>query len=386
MGISFLEDAITTGAKVQGVIKQAIHASSDWTHVPVAASTSVATAPVAAGAQSCTVASATGIVVGGCLTFWRAAAINGAATPECRIVTAVNGTTISWADPLTCPQGTYQVGDAIGVGMTVTATTTRGAVMVVDLADAAITAGRMQVGVYNGLSGSTPQNKYTGGGPHVTWKQVLGAATDVVRATVSAGKEHLFVAIEGPRASETNADSTSLGSTKQCFVLCDVNPYYPGQDLAPAFCLIRNSGTSYACNNQNIVVSKDYTGQANWPTGWLESVDRISDNAGSATTFNARGLDGSLVLKPWVVMEDAAGWRGTLTRFFWGGRASVLAAADPIPTVAVGMTETYGGVNYKCIAPQRGVGTQVNRTSIIGDFNNYSATPFAGPLLFVPVP
>src|SRR6185295_18305076 len=106
-----------------------ILACADWQHLAVATGSTIATSTVAAGATTCTVASGAPFAIGRTITFWRNGSVNGATAPECRVLSNVSGTTLTWVDPLVAPNGTYQVSDAVGVGTYVKCTTTRGAQM-----------------------------------------------------------------------------------------------------------------------------------------------------------------------------------------------------------------------------------------------------------------
>jgi hypothetical protein len=79
-------------------------------------------------------------------------------------------------------------------GDRVICTTTRGAAMVVDLADAAASVATLQFGVYRTTGLADKIIRY------LRWRVSGGATSDPLHCAVSAGKDHLFITVEGPRA------------------------------------------------------------------------------------------------------------------------------------------------------------------------------------------
>jgi len=395
MSISYWEEVTTTVAKVNGVLKQYILACSDWAHLAVTASTTLS-ATAAAGATSISVTSASNISVGKTITLWRNGSINGASAPESRVVTVVAGTTISFTDALVAPNGTYQSSDALGIGTFVKATTTRGAQMVLDLEDATITAQRMQIGIYRTHDGTTGVDKVT---RNLYWKTATGATSDILHARGTAGKEHIYLEVEGPRLTETNAESTIYGSYRQYLALNDISPYYSTTyDNTPAVLLVGNTAAAANVSAQtnltgplarNVVVSRDAPGSNSWVQAHLRT---LTPHAGDAAnpitrTFQPLNLDGSILMLPFWVFEDAKGLRGSLTRFYTGDAApqSQQVTGDPVFWNA-GMEVSYGGVTYRTLIPGKSGANSGNNSVSYGWggnwFNVTNAQP--GPVLFVP--
>lgn len=228
-------------------------------------------------------------------------------------------------------------------------TTTRGAAMVVDLSDAAATVARLQVGVYRTTALADKVIRY------LQWKTAAGATTDILHCTVSAGKEHIFIAVEGPRVGEANPDSISNGSFKPLLFLCDLLPYNTA-DTTPAVVL---GGTTVAgvtpsgSSSYYIHVSRNAANTASWVQGTLETLYPV-DSSSSVTTplrYNSPSVnpsDGSRVLRPFIVTEDVAGMRGRLAKLHHMGFSNSTGGSDfpvtPLTKVTLG-AETYIGVN-----------------------------------------
>jgi hypothetical protein len=242
-------------------------------------------------------------------------------------------------------------------GDRVTCTTTRGAAMVVDLADAAATALRLQLGVYRttGLADKIVRYMY--------WRPAGGATTDTLHCTVSAGKEHLFVTVEGPRVGEANP--YSAGSYRPVFFLCDLVPYFPADTIAAVVC----GGTAdvnapITSASSQVYVSRNATDTASWVVGSLET---LQPTRGQATNplyrYSGQSLVGSTrYVRPYVVFEDTAGMRGRLARFFHMGWNIMGTVSDfPVPMFT---RITVGGATY--------IGVPVHRSA-----SSTAVSPFA---------
>jgi len=362
----------------------------------VAAGSTIATSTVAAGATTCTVASGAPYAIGRTITFWRNASINGATVPECRVLSNVSGTTLTWVDALTAPNGTYQVGDAVGVGTYCKATTTRGAQMVVDLEDATITAQRIQLGVYRTHDGTTGVDKIN---RYLYWKTAAGATSDKVYGRVSVGKEHIYIDVEGPKAGETNAENSTFGSYRNYFALNDINPYFSNTyDAIPAVCMIGNPVTNPAANPNNVAtgplsrmvnISRDAQDKNSWVMGHLRTVAPMAGDTlnPDIRTYQPMGLDGNLVLLDYVVFEDQLGIRGSLTRFYNGDAASTSPTNPGDPAFwNAGMEQTQGGVTYRSLIPPKSGATSGNSNVSYGwgGFWQNLSNAQPGPVVFVP--
>lgn len=388
MGTAYTEEVTTTVASATGYLKELILKSSDWAHLQLSTGTANTTLTADAAPGATSISTTATIPSGTIITLWASTSMNGAPTPECRTTTGVSGTgpyTVTFTRPLV---GSYSTTHAVGVGTYVKATTTRGAQMVVDLQDAAITAQRIQAAVYRTHDGTTGVDKVT---RYLYWKSAVGATTDNLHLVVSAGKEHLYFSVEGPRVGETNTDS-SVGSMRQFLALSDIAPYFNSSfDLVPAVCLIANKDNTYAesvwqgqPNTRDVYVSRNGIDDASWVRATLMTLGNpANDTSMSINSYYPIGLDGSFLMLPWVVFEDAKGIRGSLTRFFYGGARSE-KAGDPTGMVT-NIDVTYGGVTYRSLIPFKGSGSgnQFIVSYAFGHwYNRDGATP--GPIIFVP--
>jgi hypothetical protein len=257
-------------------------------------------------------------------------------------------------------------------------TTTRGAAMVVDLSDAAITARIMQLGVYRTTALADKIVRY------LEWKSALGATTDVLHCIVSAGKEHLFMTVEGPRLGEVNSESASSSSYRPVFFLCDLVPYF-GSDTQPAVvcggtavAVVPTASTSYL-----VYVSRNAANNASWVPAVLETLQPPRGQPSSIYRYTGQSLSagsGGITARPYVVFEDTAGLRGRLAPFFCLGWNLVGTAAD-FPAQSFSRI-TIGSATY--------LGVPVNRAPTSSGSSPFGATgstgdgEFASPVVAVP--
>lgn len=232
------------------------------------------------------------------------------------------------------------------------ATTTRGAQMNVDIIDAALTLNTAQFGVYRTHDGTTGVDKIT---RYVPYKRQSGGAlaTNPIHCVVSAGKEHLFISMEGPRQGEAGTDSNNYGSEKTFFFLNDLNPYFDNTiDKAPAVVCggwwASDASGSIANNSHRVAISRNHANTASWVQGRLQTLEfpHLYDNS-NAISVNRMGLDGSYYLAPWVVFGDSSGMRGRLNSIFYAGMTNTDTYDAPVP--AVGSVVTYGSAKYKLL-------------------------------------
>lgn len=386
MGIAFVEELATTAGKFAGVVKEKILASSDWAHLQLATGTQNTTLAATAEAEATEISTNATIPSGSVITIWRDGALNGAAAPESRVTTGVSGAgpyTVTFTDPLVAAGGTYQIGDAVGVGSFVTATTTRGCQMAVDL-NTTLSLNSMLMTVYqshDGTTGVDPAPRY------LYWKINNGDASTLVRVTVSAGKEHLYLAVEGPRAAEPGTDSATYGSMRNILMLSDIIPYFDGStDLAPAIAIIgQPAAVSYSIDQLRCVhMSRNHRDDESWAQAILETVCAAADASlnSDGPTYQAQVMDGSVVARPWIVSSPTFGLRGTLARAFFGG--SSYSDGEWPAFFRSGSQFTYDGVVYKALLPFRSGSSTYNNSWAFGMFYNYT-NAVSGPLLFIPV-
>lgn len=270
-------------------------------------------------------------------------------------------------------------------GSAVTATTTLGATMYVDLADAAATTKQMQMGVYRT---SAPADKIT---RYLSYRLVTtGANTDPLHCIVSAGKDHLFIAVEGPRAGETSPDSTTYGSPRQCLFLGQLTPYFVADTTVCVVCVGQTA--SAGTNDPTAHVSRNQANNSSWVPARLMSLQfpQASNSGGQASQINAVqrvASDGNTYVWPYVVVEDTAGLRGRLTKCFFAGfnfDGAYSGVSDPLPSQYSELT--YGGDTYMLLASTKNNNNAVNWNAF-GACGNISSSDgnTASPVIAIPV-
>lgn len=237
----------------------------------------------------------------------------------------------------------------------VKATTTRGAQMAVQLDDASVSAVRMQLGVYRTHDGTTGVDKIV---RYLNWRTTGGATSDPIHCVVSAGKEHLFFSVEGPRAGEANANSSSSGTPRQSFFIGDLVPYHAGDSQAAVVCASQvTSGTSYT----RVHVSRNAANDASWVAARMLTLSYPVYNVGTAwlNTMRYSSGDSKWYLWPYVVVEDVAGIRGRLAKVFNAGYSMEGSDGDdPLP--AVYSRVSYNSENYILVPPMRNAQSNLN--------------------------
>lgn len=252
-----------------------------------------------------------------------------------------------------------------------------GAQLAVDLADAAATAMRLQLGVYRTHDGTTGVDKVL---RYVQWRNAGGATTDPLHCVVSAGPGHLYLSVEGPRSGEPNAVSTQ-GSGKQVLALCEVLPYFTGGAAAVA-CIGQLAGNA-AGGDRDMHVSRNHGNTLSWVPAKLASLN--FPNAGNNTAWTPPGLtrrsviDGNDYLWPYVVVESGDGLRGRLKQIHYVGPSAPTGGEQ---AAMPGERFTFGGVNYIAVEPYRGHSGSVN-FGALGAANNGNAS--IGPIVAVPI-
>lgn len=350
-----------------------ILASGSWAKISPTAALLQISAATTAGATTLPTTSgqgtAAGIIVGSIIRIGE----DGAADCEYRTVTAVAATTITVA----AMTYAHPSGANVYVGNEVLkATTTRGADMIVDLMAShyVVTSGTMltmaayqaHTGAFN--TGTSPISRY------LNWR-VTGstAASDAVHCIVSASKEHLFISLEGPHASEPHTESTTWGSARQYFWMSDLVPYFAG-DTTPAIIAGGASNTGYT----NIYLgfychaSRNQDNTASWRAGKLATLDfpAVGTNMSVQLQRQARG-DGDWYLMPYVFFDDIDGVRGQLAAFWFAGFLYP-DFTDPVVSMPpVGSKVTYSGQTYKLLALNRSSGGNGNNMwGSFGALNN----------------
>lgn len=374
-----LVDAAASGL-LSAAVKQAILKQSDWAHLQLSTGTQNTTLTAGASIGATQVQTNTTIPSGSYITIG-----NGAATPEVRLTTGVSGSAgafiVTFADALVAA---YSNGAAVGVGSYVKATTTRGAQMVLDLADATPSTTGMQIGIYRTHDGTTGVDKLT---RYVSYR--ASAGTNLMHATISNSKEMIFISVEGPRGGETGAFSASFGSQMQHLVLADIVPYFGG-DTVPAVACVGHISQSFSDQTTFINVSRNQGNNSSWVQGRLLSMQtviapQVSTNMNGYNQLFAKG-DGNTYLWPYVVVEGQDGLRGRLNQIFFVGFPHVplvpIAGEGP-PTL--GETVTYSSNSYRIVAANKGAASSNDNWSPLGAVSNNTSTYMYAPLIAVPI-
>jgi hypothetical protein len=264
-------------------------------------------------------------------------------------------------------------------GQRVVCTTTRGADMVVDLADAAATSAALQVGVYRTAALADKLVRY------LQWRgSGSGATTDPLHCTVSAGKEHLFILIEGPRVGEANPILN--GSYRALLFLCDLVPYFASDTAPMVVCGGNSSNTTPNSTSAFFVhVSRNAANNSSWVQATLET---LSPPRGILSTNGVRANGQSLtaagiyIARPWVVFEDVAGMRGRLAPFYYLGFNFTIISGDlPVPAL---LKLTIGAVNYITVATnQSPLASQTSASPFGWTYSNTDGA-YASPIVAVP--
>ena len=264
-------------------------------------------------------------------------------------------------------------------------TTTRGAEMVIDFNDAAPGTRNIQCGMYRTYDGTTLGARRPGG--YLFWKPTNNgtAAANPIYCTLSHSKDHLFLSIEGPRNGENAAESV-YGSPKEYLFMDSLAPYYDTSlDPQPAVVTYLKEYANWGVNNTVDSIRTRTSRSVDGTIEWGSSAIRTLWDGNDAV--NRVGLDGKLVLSPYVVYDDKDGFRGRLNSFFYAGPnipTDMYLNEPPQPNSYV----DQGGVRYKILEANRG--DFINSRSVAGAFGNNgndgTAPPGAklSPLIAVP--
>lgn len=268
------------------------------------------------------------------------------------------------------------------------ATTTRGAQMVVDTADVAVTVQVATFGVYRTHDGITGVDKIS---RYLYMKRVSAGtlAANTYRGVVSAGKEHLFVMIEGPRVGESSPDSVGYGSIRNYFFMSDIVPYFDSTiDKAAAVAVggaitATPSAGTLGVNHHVTVASRNMADTASWSPGKLLTLNFPIHYLQDQPGWQVNGPDGNQYLSPYVFVSDSNGIRGRLSSFFFAGWN--LVNTFETPGVVPGSIVTYGGKQYKLLAVSKSDGTTGNVWGQFGAvLNNTGGDAQRSPIVAVP--
>lgn len=253
--------------------------------------------------------------------------------------------------------------NAAGRPDTYSCTTTRGAQMNFDLNDVAPNTQVMTIGVYSSYDGTTLGSKVQ---RWLYYKRVASGtfATNVYRCWVSVGKEHVFIAIEGPRPGDTGGgQDTANGSYRNYFFMNDLVPYFDASiDPNPTIVVGGQQNNTIDATGTNLShkvwVPKNIHNVA-WSSGNLNTLDW--PRVGSASFYNPQRVspDGNYYMAPYVLFDDQDGIRGRLASFFFAG---LTANQDIVNRLSAPVNDvvTYAGQKYKLLAVNRTDGNNSN--------------------------
>ena len=367
----------------------AILVSSDWARITPTASQLTTSALAAAAATSLTFTSTAGPgwAIGNVIRI----GAFGASDTEYRTITSISGTSIGFSGGLVF---SHASGTSIFWGNEVMkCTTTRGADMIVDLNDVALSPsapngwGSLNLAAWTSHTGTVGTNKAS---RWLWWKSTAAARTDPLHVVLSAGKEHLFFSIEGPRVGETNPDSATIGSMRTYFVIGDMTPYH-ASDTNPCVFVggtMTNTTTSSFTNNNHLgQLSKTHAGTVGWNLCRLLTLAFSGSGNFASSGHNVQRQttgDGNYYLGPYVCISDADGFRGRLTSFFNAGTTDWADFNAPGPVPPVGAKVTYSGKTYKLLAVNRYGGASNVAWGVFGAANNTTSQPSDSVIVAVP--
>lgn len=236
----------------------------------------------------------------------------------------------------------------------VKSTTTRGAELVVDLAKSAATAIRLGISAWRVWTGSGPGTGTDESGTrYLTWRNSGGATSDTLYVIVSVSKEHLFISVEGPKAGDTNAISSTAGSATQTMYLGDIVPYHAGDTVPTCAFVCYDQTTLGQSVTYSILVGRDQGGTRSWSPATLATVQAPSTSVNPTLLQHYAKGDSKTYLFPWLVVEHADGLRGRLAEIFSGGWISQAPTATSPGGLSPDFEVTYSSKTYKLVRAWR---------------------------------
>ena len=238
-------------------------------------------------------------------------------------------------------------------------TTTRGAKMIVDLGGAPHTPhASFGINVYNDYAGTTPRGGIEPKQFYI-WYRSGALQSAVITVTLSVSKEHIYIALEGPKPWQAGPTSTTYGSLKNCFAMSDLVPYHD-EDVTPSVVAIGNSMNSstpaVTADSHQASINYTHNGLSPWHAVRLATLTFPSIYSSDIVPVNRQcGIDGNTYLLPYVVFSEIEGIRGRLARFFYANTNAPSPPTDyPDP---VGTRVDYDGITYRMNTPYKGDGT-----------------------------
>lgn len=271
------------------------------------------------------------------------------------------------------------------------ATTTRGAQMCIDLNTTAVDLNKMSLTAYRTHDGTTAGDSAL---TYIRHKRTTGGAfaTNTYHYILSCGKEHFFLAVEGPRGGETGADSAVYGSLRSYVFLCDLVPYF-GADTAATVILggiPTNVAPAITNLSHQVRVGRNYANTLSWTTGHLTALSFPGINAQQGTNYTAyetriATLDSNnYYLSPYVFWDNTEGIRGRLSSFFYAGFNYSDYTGDGTAPPLVGQVVSYGGATYKLIQVNRSDSSEATWGSFGAAMNANAGFINYSPIVGVP--
>jgi hypothetical protein len=349
------EEFDSTPATLIAALKTKILANTHWTDQGVVAVSTTSTGATVAAQSTVTLTSAAGFVAGQWIV------VNPGTSDALYQVSSIAGNVLTVV-------GTWGVIFASGStfrtrNTVLKSTSDRGVDLIVDLEGGGLSGAYIGTTTYRAYAGTAPGGHTDSKNYWLYWKTSGAVMTVPLHVTLSVGKNHLFFAIEGPRPFETGPTSTTYGSIKNYFAVCDLVPYHAA-DTTGAVIGISGSTNGAStpavsvANSHQVAVSRDFANTASWQPGRLASLDWPTIYTTDVVTMNRTcTIDGNTYLFPYVMVSEAEGIRGRLSTFFYCGTTSPSPVTDfPDP---VGTKVSYGGIVYKLVAVNKGDGTSV---------------------------
>lgn len=273
------------------------------------------------------------------------------------------------------------------------ATTTDGAQMCVDINTTALTLSQLGYTFYRTHDGTT------GVDPLARSFRMKRNATGSLAANtyhwrVSAGKDHLYIDIEGPRPGEANPDQAAYGSQRNYLFMSALEPYYDTVDTTPAVIAGGGQVTGQSSSTSNYshqcYASRNGTNTLSWTPGHLAALCHPVAAHGQDYGMNEQRIsvldpDRHYTPSPYVFFDNTQGMRGRLMRFHFAGYTySPQISEGPAPQV--GLVIDIDGVDYKLLQVSKSDGTGGGGEHVWGSFGltyNYG-TPNSSVVVAVP--
>ena len=367
----------TTLGDLTVALRNAILASTDWTKINSGAVIQSTSASAAAAATVLTFVSTTGFSVG------QSVRVGSGPTAEYKNITAMTGTTITFTSQalINAQASGTQV---FPLSEVVKCTTTRGADMIVDLAESSVHMTAIQMAVWESHDGTVGTDK------SMRWmyhRAAAAAATNIqLHCIVSASKEHLFISVEGPRANEAGATSAVIGTVRNYFFMGDMIPYHVGDTTPVVFAgggMAATQVASAANNSHQGNLSRNYANTTSWSVAKLLSLDFPSVTSLEVIQVTRQSAgDGKYYFAPYVIFGDESGLRGRLANFHLVGYT--FSDTPEIATPPIGQKVLYDGQWYKLLAVNKSDGVTLTWNQFGSAGNNSTSTFHKSVIVAVP--